>query len=388
VRAALWLALVLVLTSAGSATAGRRAALVNVAPDGAPAAAELDRLRAQVAARGVAPLPAGPLRTALEGPVDRRSSLAAARAFLVDAEQAAARFAPDEAAALVARAEAAALDDDAAGEPDIATALADVVLRRASLAADAGDEGKALGELRLLRRLDPGRRLDPAVHRPRLIELFARAEPTEASAELRISSDPPGAVVWLDGRQLGSTPQAIAPAPGPHLLALVAPGRRPHRERIALSPGATSERSIALGRTAPERSAAIAHLRLAQEGSAPAAGALAALLGVDALVLVRPRAGGVEVAVYDHRRGRLGRFRPASASDALAGLAPADDRLFAARPPPPPRRAGTRWYRTWWGISLLAVGAGSLATGAYFLASDRSPESYRVSRWCLDDSCQ
>jgi hypothetical protein len=111
------------------------------------------------------------------------------------------------------------------------------------------------------------------------------------------------------------------------------------------------------------------------------------------LILVRTRTGGagLEVAVYDHRRGRLGRFRQASERDALAELAPTargGDQLFAARSaPPPPHRADTHWYRTWWGISLIAVGAGSLATGAYVLASDRSPESYRVSRWCLDDSC-
>lgn len=57
------------------------------------------------------------------------------------------------------------------------------------------------------------------------------------SGVLRLSSDPPGAMVIIDGRQLGETPYDGELKPGERALELRLPGYSTHKERVRVTAG-------------------------------------------------------------------------------------------------------------------------------------------------------
>jgi serine/threonine protein kinase len=60
--------------------------------------------------------------------------------------------------------------------------------------------------------------------------------------ELKVS--PPGATVWLDGKEVGSTPSTILTSPGAHRLVITATGYRMLRDVIDTSKGVLFERAL------------------------------------------------------------------------------------------------------------------------------------------------
>ena len=55
---------------------------------------------------------------------------------------------------------------------------------------------------------------------------------------------PPGAAVWLDGKEVGSTPSTLLTQPGVHRLVITAAGYRMLRDVIDTSKGALFERDM------------------------------------------------------------------------------------------------------------------------------------------------
>jgi hypothetical protein len=68
--------------------------------------------------------------------------------------------------------------------------------------------------------------------------------PTIPSGHLVLKVSPPGAAVWLDGQEVGSTPSTILTQPGAHRLVIVAPGYRMLRDVVDTSKGALFEREM------------------------------------------------------------------------------------------------------------------------------------------------
>jgi hypothetical protein len=73
-------------------------------------------------------------------------------------------------------------------------------------------------------RIDPGFMLDPDAYPPSTLQAFeaTRKELTKAKkASLQVQSTPPGATIFVDGRELGKTPAKLALVPGFYRLTLL-----------------------------------------------------------------------------------------------------------------------------------------------------------------------
>jgi hypothetical protein len=69
--------------------------------------------------------------------------------------------------------------------------------------------------------------------------------PSLPPGHLTLKVNPPGAAVWLDGQEVGSTPSTILTQPGAHRLVIAAPGYRMLRDVVDTSKGALFEREMA-----------------------------------------------------------------------------------------------------------------------------------------------
>ena len=69
--------------------------------------------------------------------------------------------------------------------------------------------------------------------------------PVLPPGHLALKVSPPGAAVWLDGQEVGSTPSTILTQPGVHRLVITAPGYRMLRDVIDTSKGVLFERDMA-----------------------------------------------------------------------------------------------------------------------------------------------
>jgi len=115
---------------------------------------------------------------------------------------------------------------------------------------------------------------DPKL-RQRLVDALARIAPNVAL--LRVTTDPPGASVYLDRRDLGArgaTPRTLALAPGAHKVLVELAGYEPAQsESVELKLGATAEVTLKLtrieGRLVVTGEPAGAQVRLDAETSAP-----------------------------------------------------------------------------------------------------------------------
>src|ERR1017187_1428277 len=85
-----------------------------------------------------------------------------------------------------------------------------------------------------------------AVERARLEAAKPRlpAAPAIPPGHLQLKVSPPGASVWLDGKEVGSTPSTILTQPGVHRLVITATGYRMLRDVIDTSKGALFEREM------------------------------------------------------------------------------------------------------------------------------------------------
>jgi len=364
----------------------------------------IEAVRPDLARHGLASIPAGDVRDALEAPLPPGSSsagaVARARKQLDTARESYSRFEYERALADLEAVDRLLL----AREPS--PQLIEVLVQR-HLLAGLIHEGRrrpaeARRSFRLVRHLDPSRRsLDAAEYRPQVVALFAQAIRDDGRrASLLISTTPAGASVWLDGRPAGEAPLQLQLSPGYHWIVAGAPGHRPHgaildadparsepAEQLSLDPRSPAERARELRRDLG--AAAIDRERRA------AARELARIAGADVLVLVRARGARVEATVFDARRGALSAW--------LAMPSERFDRQLAAAGAPylsPSQAAGGEaqgmlaggaeasasapsWYSTWWGRTILIAGGLALGSAAVFALTSGGDPSYSVGDFCF-----
>jgi hypothetical protein len=83
--------------------------------------------------------------------------------------------------------------------------------------------------------------------------LAARLRPTLENTTqptvLTIESEPEGAEVWVDGKQVGTTPLRVPVAPGQHEIDVIKEGRRTKHVEVTLRPGVNESFSFRLARS-------------------------------------------------------------------------------------------------------------------------------------------
>lgn len=345
-------ALLAVLTFAGAARADSRCALVLLAPPVADAAAIA---RAGEAAAGrcrIDPTMPAPLQGFdRPPPAEARADEALARAH--------------------ARMRRFDLEGVRRGLADAWSALADLppprggrerlvrwALQRAEAAIIEHDEAAERRALRLALSVDPDLELDGARAAPTLVTQAAAAREERARAPrrtVRVETRPAGARLWASGVEDGRlvTPASLELPAGPEVLWLELPGHHGRLIELAVGP-ATVEVTAALAPLSPEERLRplVEAVRAASPAERPAAAAaLAAVLGVGALVLVEADGSSSLSRAPDTEA----RMAPAT-SEPSSGAEP------VAPPVPPPRPAQRSWYRMAWPWVVLVAGAAVIGT--------------------------
>ncbi|HEX4405527.1 MAG TPA: PEGA domain-containing protein [Polyangia bacterium] len=386
-------------------SASVRVGLADVATS-AEGHAAVAALRARLETRPGISLPHDAARAALEEPLGGQAQGDAgegatrprAAQLVRAARDAYSRFDYDGALERLRQAELALAT--APPEPDVVRLLVDINLLVGVVQADRGDAPRALEAFRVAQRLDPARKaLDPGSYRPRVVALYAQAAaaPEPRHARLDVVTDPPGAVVWIDGRRAGTSPLSSSLEIGLHYVAAVAEGSAPRLEKPLLRAGEDTRLSMLLSRSSPEDRARQTRVELlgGRLGWDRGPAALAAAASLDLLVIVRdvPDARSV-AAIYDARSGELGPWRPAApAESVLVALAtaltpPVRASLVTngATGEPSPVTA-TPWYRSWWlAPPLIAVGA-AVGLGALWIYDRERTTTYAINRWCFNATC-
>src|SRR5262249_22628137 len=96
--------------------------------------------------------------------------------------------------------------------PDAAKVWAQLSILTGVLRESENREAEALDAFVLARRIDPDRAsLDREMYRPKVVALYEQAGRPAAGAPARLSveANPPGAVVWLDGKPVGDAPTTL-----------------------------------------------------------------------------------------------------------------------------------------------------------------------------------
>ena len=279
--------------------------------------------------------------------------------------------------------------------PGGAELYADASLRLGIVLGQLGRTADAQAALQLALALDPERPITPAEFSPEVIAAVdaARAQPRQ-TREVAIASDPPGAMVAVDGADVGLAPLHAQLALGQHVIVARAPEMVPHAQAIAVDER-TTEVHVVLDRdTATARLAEGARVGLADAATQELADATLRFADLDELVLVAAsdRRGGEALLVQ--RCAGL----PVKCSAVVelgygdrAGLAAAARAAWQAvhaaelRYPPSvlgdPRVAGERvvrrceWCRSpwlWSGVGAAAV-VGTIAVIAIVSASKPPP---------------
>jgi hypothetical protein len=340
VRAAL-VAVLVAVGLAGNASAERTAALLVTARDVSPERIEAARQRE--AARAVLVADAAKrktLETFAPSPTDevaRALDRVPAKLSRFDLEGAR----HDLDAALL-------LAEELPPSPKARAQFVAIALYAAEVALAAGDEAAQTEALDHALAARADLTLDPARYPPPLRARLAEVRQARARASgpsFRLTSDPPGAAVVLDGEPRGETPLVLASlGAAAHLVSLSRPGFRARTLRLPAA------RDAALAVTLPpldddERlSRLVDAVRAAGAGQRPsAARALAAALSVDAIVVLGP----------DERR---------EVYERLEAAAPAIAKT--ERPQRQPERPRPWWRRGWvWGLAGGVVVAGAIAAG-------------------------
>lgn len=169
-------------------------------------------------------------------------------------------------------------------------------------------------------------------------------------AELRLSSDPAGAEVRVDGAVRGTTPLTLELGVGRHLLRITEPRHAPAFEALTLGPeGGELSRRL---EPDPAR-----HLSVAREVDAATLAAARRLGGALAWLVVECEGGDCRARLDDRGGGRVSAAGPsASAAELARALL-----LTPVEPPPPPVEPGGEDPWPWVG---LGVGAALVAIAA------------------------
>jgi hypothetical protein len=334
--------LLALLLASGSAAAAKRCALV-VASQPEPEPAILDAARRQVADR-CRFIEDAASRGALErfarptSPEDLlRDALARAHARMRRFDAAGVHDALDQARAAVT---------SLPPTTEAQKLVVQVALDAAELAIIEQDSAAQLRAMRLALAVEPSLRLDDARGSPVMLALLARARGSLERAQrmsIPIESQPAGARVWTGGWR-GETPMALELSEGPALIWLSRAGYRSRAVPIDVTPSTRIAVTLEPLSEGERLQPLVDALRLTPRESRPQpARALAAALGVDAVVVVE--AGSPTPIVYAAEM-------PAPAAERISP--PARPATTAARPRP--------WYKKTWPWIVIAGGATLAAT--------------------------
>jgi hypothetical protein len=232
--------------------------------------------------------------------------------------------------------------------------LVDLYAYRAAARMARGDEAAAWDDLLALARLAPGRPLDPARFAPRLVEAERRvAQSVPPPAALALGTDPPDALVIVDGVLLGRGRVETHVVPGPHFVRAERPGFTASGRVADVPPSGASVELRLEARAAPSAA------DLARRGAAAGAGEV-----MGAWVSARDGQARVELARVEVAGARIA-ARAALADDeqlTSTALAAAVESLAPVEAPPRPR-APPPWYRRPLVWGLVAGGAAAVALG-------------------------
>lgn len=264
--------------------------------------------------------------------------------------------------------------------------------------------------LRIFRRLQvqmPQRVPDPEIFPPQVIEAWQRVAPRSRDTLLRVTSDPPGGVVYVDFVPRGVAPLTVRGlAEGAHFLRVTRPGSVPYIEVVDTGRRPVEVEAVLFG---SERDAELADAVTATRGQdlVRAEGPVQALgrrLDLDRIGVIRVGYGddagtvALELVVFDVRSGRrlyrmerstpraLGIFErlvrdAVSASVAAVLREPLGENPAVAELPAaevvstaPAEEARTPLRKRWWlWASVGAVIVGAVAVGVALRPRDEGP---------------
>lgn len=315
----------------------------------------------------------------------RLAALARIEALLARAAEHAAALAEDE--ALAALAQAADLGEQLADMPGAAAWNAEIQLRLAVIAAQAGQDGLAESAFRRAATLDAQRRLLDAEAAPEIVARATRVQRESvlgAHGEIEVRVRAGAARVFLDDVAQGSAPARLRAPVGRHLLRVEAPGRVTYGAFIDVLEGARPalvvepapvpelERVRALATAAQRGQLARVSQALAQESPPGEVLVLETAHGSPRALLVACAADGCRSALRI-TNARLPENLPDAALDAGAL---ARDRAWLAPSPSAPAvhdEASPWWHRWYVWAPLAALAAGATATALALSSGEAAP---------------
>ena len=371
---------------AAPASAAETVLLLAHSPDGIPMGAVLESVAAELREAGLAPLAPAEAATRLSG---SRESLDDVRRAIADAERAYLDLDLDRANTILQN---AVVRLDAAPGPRATELLVLALSRHALVLSTRAKTVEATATLDRLYRLDLGHRPDPTYVSPRFAPAFEDAAKRARAAEarqVRVTSAPEGAEIYVDGRSIGPAPMSIPLVDGAHRFEARLTGHRTIVESRETAGGDVPLRLDALADDASRDAAAREAL---ESGVLPArrekfALELSGRLAAGSAVVVTARRGmPLAVDLYRANQPAASLDRVDAAVGASAGttisawverrLRPPVAAVAPARPMPvkatTPRTPQWRWIAA--GAAVLALGAGA----AYASADTEGDPNTRV----------
>jgi hypothetical protein len=253
--------------------------------------------------------------------------------------------------------------------------LAEVFLRRGILFLWEGDPGKAEEMFARSRALRPEFSPDPAMFSPPFLDAWKRAGlRPPPQAELLVTSLPPGAKIYLDGEEAGTTPARVhVSGPGPVHIRVLAEGYLRGERTGQWLPGDFDSLEFPL---VPDRNAVLAEI-LSSSPDGKEAGPILSRMLVEtgarrtALLLLEEGIGGPVMRVVSQDREQdvpavLGTVKWNGGNEGTGQVAASTiEMLQKAGWPAQPGTdvALSPWYHQWWFWTLVGVAVVGVAAG-------------------------
>jgi len=253
--------------------------------------------------------------------------------------------------------------------------IAEVFLQRGILFLWEGNAGKAEEMLARSRALRPEFSPDPAMFSPTFLDAWERAGlRLTPQAELLVTSLPPGAKIYMDGVEAGTTPARVhVSGPGPVQIRVFAEGYLGSERTGQWLPGDFDLLDFPL---VPDRNAVLAEI-FSSSPDGKEAGPILSRMIVEtgarraALLLLEVGEGGPALRVVSQEELQntpavLGTVKWVGGSEGTGRVAASTIELLqkAGWPPQPETDdALSPWYHKWWLWTLVGVAAVGVAVG-------------------------
>jgi len=253
--------------------------------------------------------------------------------------------------------------------------LAEVFLRRGILSLWEGEPGKAEEMLARSRILRPEFDPDPAMFSPLFLEAWKRSgERPPPQAELLVTSLPPGARIYRNGEEVGTTPGRVRISePGTVRIRVLAEGYLGSRWTGQMLPGDTAALEFPLAR---DRNAALAEI-VSSSPDGKEAGPLLSRMLLEtgamrvALLLLGQGGGGPVLSVISLAQGEeapvfLGTVPWPESGEGYETVAASTVGMLKSAGWPAQTGADTAkapWYHRWWFWTLVGAAAIGAAVG-------------------------